>query len=97
MPTHIPSCPACEHPASPKLLFWGLHKPFDCRGCGRLLVVPKAGTATLAITAYLVYFKFKQGMTGTQEFGLILAISAVILILSWIAMRPKLAKPESDD
>ncbi|GAA4040144.1 hypothetical protein GCM10022213_07810 [Parerythrobacter jejuensis] len=51
----------------------------------------------MAITAYLVYFKFKQGMTGTQEFGLILAISAVILILSWIAMRPKLAKPESDD
>lgn len=94
MPLHIPRCPSCGHDAPPSLLFWSLYKPFECEGCGKTLIVPKTRVAFMGVAGYLAYWRFKDGMTGMQEFGLILLIATVLLILSWMAMHPKLANPE---
>lgn len=85
-----PSCPNCGHDAPLRLLFWGLGKPFACKGCGTELVVPKGHGLRVAASAFVFYWLLKDRMeSGLGLAALFVALFLIVGLVSWLTMKPR--------
>ena len=92
---HRPYCPDCGTDAPFKLLFWGMGKPFTCKGCGARLMVPKGTGGGVALLGFLAFWQFKDAYdSGWWVLALISGLMLIVGILSWYTMKVRKLEPE---
>lgn len=80
----------------PRLLLWGLGKPYACPKCGAKQLVPRGSGLGIVMAAFLVLWRFKDQVSGWQEVGLVLGLMVLVTLLGWLTMRPRLVETMKD-
>lgn len=90
-----PYCPDCGADPPLKLLFWGLGKPFACKGCNARLMVPKYTGIGFTLIAITAFSRFRDAYDSAWW---ILALACGLLfvsgVFSWFAMKVRKVPPE---
>lgn len=84
-----PACPECGRLAPFIRTQWRREKPFACKGCGTLLVMPRAYTALLMLVVY--WFVRDAAVGAGQKIALGVALLAITLFSEWATLKPKAA------
>ena len=56
-------------------------------------MVPKGSGLGIALAAFLIHWRFKDSVSGSQEVALVVGLLALVALLSWLTMRPRLVEP----
>ncbi len=86
-----PACPSCGRLAPFIRTQWRREKPFACKGCGTLLVMPSAYTAILMVVVY--WFVRDEAQGPLQKIALAVGLLAIALVSEWATLKPRLAPP----
>lgn len=86
-----PACPSCGRLAPFIRTQWRREKPFACKGCGTLLVMPSAYTAILMVVVY--WFVRDEAQGPLQKIALAVGLLAIALFSEWATLKPRLAPP----
>lgn len=87
-----PACPTCGTLAPFGRTQWGRGKPFDCKGCGARLVMPRSYLALMLLAAYWV---LRDQFAGPFErISLAVVLLALALVIEWVREKPRPAVAE---
>ncbi len=90
-----PYCPDCSADAPFTLLFWGMGKPFTCKGCGARLTVPKGTGVGIAILGLLAFWTFEDAYDGVWwDLTLVGGLLLIVGIASWYTMKVRKLEPK---
>lgn len=85
-----PPCPNCGTSVSFKQTQWNLGRPFECKGCKSLLVIPR--NFWIGPVGFVTFWLLKGKMDSTAEILLLFTILvAGMLILSRLFVLAKRA------
>lgn len=80
-------CPVCAMPVSfGRANLWRRGKPFDCKGCGRLLTTDKARFGIV-----LGAFALASLLGRTPGLLAVLGVAVALAIYEWLTVRVRLA------
>ncbi|UVI39780.1 hypothetical protein [Qipengyuania spongiae] len=85
------ACPNCGTAVPFRKTVWRLGRPFQCPGCGAKIVIEK--NYWIPLLGIIALYRFKPKLDGFLDHAaLVIAMLAVVQLLSMILMQPKFYK-----